>query len=48
LPTTIIGNIGKEEFADLYALAVLDRLRPEIVEMNWDSERTIFNQEETK
>jgi DNA replication protein DnaC len=48
LPTTIIGNIGKGEFADLYGLAVLDRLRPEIVEMNWESKRTIFNQEETK
>jgi DNA replication protein DnaC len=39
LPTTIMGNIGKREFADLYGLAVLDRLRPEVVEFAWGSRR---------
>jgi DNA replication protein DnaC len=46
LPTTIIGNIGKREFADLYGQATIDRLRPETVELNWDSKRTKLNQEE--
>ena len=40
LPTTIIGNIDKKEFADLYGLATLDRLRPETVVFNWGSKRT--------
>ena len=39
LPTTIIGNIGEREFADLYGQAILDRLRPETVEFNWESKR---------
>jgi DNA replication protein DnaC len=45
LPTTIIGNIDKKEFADLYGLAVLDRLRPETVEFTWGSMRA-FSWEE--
>jgi DNA replication protein DnaC len=39
LPTTIIGNIGKREFADFYGQGILDRLRPETVELNWGSMR---------
>jgi DNA replication protein DnaC len=39
LPTTIIGNIDKRKFADLYGRATLDRLRPETVELNWASKR---------
>jgi DNA replication protein DnaC len=46
LPTTIIGNINKKDFADLYGTAVVDRLRPEIVELNWRSKRT--NSQEDK
>jgi DNA replication protein DnaC len=41
LPTTIIGNINKKEFADLYGLAIVDRLRPETVEFTWGSRRHI-------
>jgi len=41
LPTTIIGNIDKREFADLYGTAVVDRLRPETVELNWESKRRV-------
>jgi len=41
LPTTIIGNIDKREFADLYGSAVVDRLRPETVELNWESKRRV-------
>ena len=39
LPTTVIGNIGKQEFVALYEAATLDRLRPETVELNWESKR---------
>jgi DNA replication protein DnaC len=39
LPTTIIGNITKKEFANLYGTAVVDRLRPETVELDWKSRR---------
>jgi DNA replication protein DnaC len=39
LPTTIIGNIGKREFADLYGAAIIDRLRPETIEFTWKSKR---------
>ena len=39
LPTTIIGNINKLEFENLYGAAILDRLRPEIVEFTWKSKR---------
>jgi DNA replication protein DnaC len=46
LPTTIIGNIGKREFADLYGMAIVDRLRPEIVEFNWGSKRRVILEEE--
>ena len=46
LPTTIIGNIDKGEFAGLYGSAVLDRLRPEIVELNWESKRCAILEEE--
>jgi hypothetical protein len=46
LPTTIIGNIDKREFVDLYGSAVVDRLRPEIVELNWGSKRQVILEEE--
>jgi DNA replication protein DnaC len=46
LPTTIIGNIGKKEIAELYGTAALDRLRPEIIELNWESKRRNENQGE--
>jgi len=39
LPTTIIGNISKKEFVELYGLGTLDRLRPETIEFNWESMR---------
>ena len=39
LPTTIIGNIKKTEFVDLYGSATLDRLRPKTVELKWKSKR---------
>jgi DNA replication protein DnaC len=41
LPTTIIGNIDKREFADLYGLAIVDRLRPETIEFTWGSKRRV-------
>ena len=41
LPTTIIGNIDKREFANLYGSAIVDRLRPESVVFNWQSKRRI-------
>jgi len=47
LPTTLIGNIDKIEFAELYGTATLDRLRPETVELNWKSKRQV-NLEEDK
>jgi len=47
LPTTIIGNIDKRKFAELYGAATLDRLRPETVELKWESKRQI-NLEEDK
>jgi DNA replication protein DnaC len=46
LPTTIIGNISKREFADIYGQAAIDRLRPETVNFNWNSKRQIISQEE--
>jgi DNA replication protein DnaC len=39
LPTTIIGNIGQKEFADLCGTAILDRLRPEVIRFEWESKR---------
>ena len=39
LPTTIIGNIDKKEFAKLYGTAILDRLRPEMITFTWGSKR---------
>jgi DNA replication protein DnaC len=39
LPTTIIGNINKREFANLYGAGTLDRLQPETIEFNWESRR---------
>jgi DNA replication protein DnaC len=41
LPTTIIGNIDKREFADLYGLAIVDRLRPETIAFTWRSKRSV-------
>jgi DNA replication protein DnaC len=41
LPTTIIGNIDKREFADLCGTAIVDRLRPETIEFTWGSERRV-------
>jgi DNA replication protein DnaC len=45
LPTMIIGNLNKHEFANLYGQATVDRLRPELVELNWNSKRTMLKQE---
>jgi DNA replication protein DnaC len=39
LPTTIITNLAPQEFAELYSLAILDRLRPVEVCFNWESMR---------
>jgi len=37
--TTLITNLTPEEFAATYSAAVLDRLRPEVAEFNWESRR---------
>ena len=39
LPTTMIGNLSSKEFSDLCGTAILDRLRPEIVNFTWGSKR---------
>jgi len=39
LPTTIIGNIEQEKFAELSGKAVLDRLRPVVIKFDWGSKR---------
>jgi DNA replication protein DnaC len=39
LPTTIITNLTVNEFAELYNVAILDRLRPVEVSFNWESMR---------
>jgi DNA replication protein DnaC len=39
LPTTLITNLGEKEFFTEYGTAILDRLRPVIVEFNWESHR---------
>jgi len=39
LPTTIIGNITQNEFADLCGGAILDRLRPVVIKFGWGSSR---------
>jgi len=39
LPTTIITNLSVDEFAELYSVAILDRLRPVEVRFNWESKR---------
>ena len=40
LPTTIITNFTTDEFAEMYGLAILDRLRPVEVRFTWESYRT--------
>ena len=39
VPTTIITNLSADEFADMYSLAILDRLRPAEVCFSWESMR---------
>jgi DNA replication protein DnaC len=39
LSTTLITNLSTLEFADIYGTAVLDRLRPVVVNFNWESMR---------
>jgi DNA replication protein DnaC len=39
LPTTIIGNIGKENFTALCGAGVSDRFKPEVVIFDWESRR---------
>ncbi|MDR0656548.1 MAG: ATP-binding protein, partial [Treponema sp.] len=39
LPTTIITNLTAHEFAELYSVAILDRLMPIEVNFNWESMR---------
>jgi DNA replication protein DnaC len=39
LPTTLITNLSVQEFADIYNTAILDRLRPTVVNFNWESMR---------
>jgi DNA replication protein DnaC len=39
LPTTIITNLTAHEFAELYSVAILDRLMPIEVDFNWESMR---------
>ena len=46
LPTTIVTNLTLDEFMELYSSAVLDRLRPIKISFNWESMRTVMNQEE--
>jgi len=39
VPTTIITNLSADEFAEMYSLAILDRLRPFMVRFGWESMR---------
>jgi len=39
LPTTIITNLSAVEFAEKYSTAILDRLRPVVVNFSWESMR---------
>jgi DNA replication protein DnaC len=39
LPTTLITNLTPNEFADIYGSAILDRLRPQVVNFDWKSAR---------
>lgn len=43
LPTTLITNLNKKEFFSEYGTAILDRLRPVIVEFTWESRRESLN-----
>jgi len=46
VPTTIITNLSEDEFLEEYGTAIIDRLRPEIVEFNWESKRETLYIEE--
>ena len=37
--TTLITNLTQQEFTEIYGLAIIDRLRPVIVNFNWQSMR---------
>jgi DNA replication protein DnaC len=39
LPTTIITNLTVYEFGEYYSLAILDRLRPVVINFDWESMR---------
>ena len=39
VPTTIITNLSADEFADMFSLAILDRLRPFMICFSWESMR---------
>ena len=43
IPTTLITNLNKKEFFSEYGTAILDRLRPRIVEFTWESRRESLN-----
>jgi DNA replication protein DnaC len=43
LPTTMITNLNKKEFFSEYGTAILDRIRPLIVEFTWESRRESLN-----
>jgi len=39
LPTTIITNLTVDEFGEYYSTAILDRLRPVVINFDWESMR---------
>jgi len=39
LPTTIITNLTVDEFGEYYSSAILDRLRPVVINFDWESMR---------
>jgi len=39
LPTTLITNLSTQEFAEIFGTAILDRLRPVVVNFTWESMR---------
>jgi DNA replication protein DnaC len=43
LPTTLITNLDRKEFASEYGTAIVDRLRPVSVWFNWESRRESLN-----
>jgi DNA replication protein DnaC len=46
-PTTLITNQDEKEFLEEYGKAIVDRLRPIIIEFNWESRREELNLNKT-